>query len=310
MPLDPQVAALLRGLDALGLQPVHTLTPAQARAQYDAVVAARRGPGFVPEPVGGVEDLHVPDGPPVRLYRPAAADRPALLVFAHGGGWVVGGLESHDATARVLCRRAGIAVLAVDYRLAPEHPYPQPLEDLLSAVRWAAQAADELGVDAERLAVGGDSAGGNLAAAAALACRDDGPALRAQLLVYPAVDAAADAASYAENAEGFFLSATDMRWYWEQYAGSHAHLADPLLSPLRAASLAGLPPAVVVTAEYDPLRDEGDDYARRLEQDGVRVWHRCYPGLTHGFFGSGAVVDAAAVAVDETAAALSDLLSG
>jgi acetyl esterase len=309
MPLDPQVAALLRGLDALGLAPVHTLAPAQARTQYDAVVAARRGPGFVPEPVGAVEDLRVPAGPPVRLYRPAGVDRPAVLVFAHGGGWVVGGLESHDAIARVLCRRAGIAVLAVDYRLAPEHPYPQPLDDVLAAVRWVAQAAGELALDAGRVAVGGDSAGGNLAAAAALALRDTGPRLSAQLLVYPAVDVRAAAPSYAQNAEGFFLSATDMRWYWRQYAGPGADPRDPLLSPLAAPSLAGLPPAVVVTAEYDPLRDEGDDYARRLEQDGVPVWHRRYPGLTHGFYGSGAVVDAAAAAVDETAAALAALLA-
>ncbi len=308
MPLDPQVAALLAALDALGLAPVHTLTAAQARTQYDAVVAARRGPGFVPEPVGDVEDLRVPGGPPVRLYRPAGVVQPAVLVFAHGGGWVVGGLESHDAVARVLCRRAGLAVVAVDYRLAPEHPYPQPLEDVLSAVRWVAGAADELRLDAGRLAVGGDSAGGNLAAAAALALRETGPSLAAQLLVYPAVDVRATAASYAENANGYFLSATDMRWYWRQYAGPDPDARDPLLSPLAAPSLAGLPPAVVVTAEYDPLRDEGDDYARRLAAEGVEVWHRGYAGLTHGFFGSGAVVDAAAVAVDETAAALAALL--
>ena len=308
MPLDPQVVSLLAALDALGLAPVHTLTPEQARAQYDAVVAARRGPGFVAEPVGGVEELRVPGGPPVRLYRPAGVERPAALVFAHGGGWVVGGLGSHDAVARALCSRAGIAVVAVDYRLAPEHPYPQPLEDVLSAVRWVAAAADELGVDGGRVAVGGDSAGGNLAAAAALAARDTGPALAAQLLVYPAVDIRASAPSYAQNADGYFLSATDMRWYWRQYAGDAPDVTDPLLSPLAAPSLAGLAAAVVVTAEYDPLRDEGDDYARRLEQDGVPVWHRCYPGLTHGFFGSGAVVAAAARAVDETAAALATLL--
>jgi acetyl esterase len=310
MPLNPQVASLLAALDALSLAPVHTLTPQQARTQYDAVVAARRGPGFVPEPVAAVEDLRVPQGPLVRLCRPTSAGPPPVLVFFHGGGWVVGGLDSHDGIARALCRRGEVAVVAVDYRLAPEHPYPAPLEDCLSAVRWVAGAAGELGLDAGRLAVGGDSAGGNLAAAVALAARDGGPRLAAQLLVYPAVDVRADAASYEENGTGYFLSAQDMRWYWQQYAGANPDASDPLLSPLAAPSFAGLPPAVVATADYDPLRDEGDELARRLQEDGVAVWHRCYPGLTHGFLGSGAVVDAADAAVDEVAAALAALLHG
>ena len=308
MPLDPQVAALLAAFDALSLAPVHTLTPEQARAQYDAVVAARRGPGFVPEAVGGVEDLRVPHGPAVRLYRPAAVERPPVLVFFHGGGWVVGGLDSHDAVARALCRRAEVAVVAVDYRLAPEHPYPEPLHDCRRAVGWVAQSADRLGADGERLAVGGDSAGGNLAAAVALAGRDAGPPLAAQLLVYPAVDVRGGAASYEQNGTGYFLSAQDMRWYWEQYAGPQPDADDALLSPLAAPSLAGLPPAVVATAEFDPLRDEGDEYARRLQEAGVPVWHRCYPGMTHGFFGSGGVVDAADAAVSEVAGALGALL--
>lgn len=298
MPLDPQTA------DLLALLPPHvpasTMTPAEHRAEYAEVVALRRGAGVVPDEVGSSVDVDV-DGVPCRLHRPQGQDRPPLLVYLHGGGWIVGGLESHELVARSLCARAGIAVLAVDYRLAPEHPFPAPLEDCLTAARWAGEQ------DFASLSVGGDSAGGNLAAAVALVFRAEGRPLAAQLLVYPALDAHASSATYDENGTGFGLEAEDMRWYWEQYAGDHPK-DDPLLSPAAATDLRELPPAVVATAEYDVLRGEGDGYATRLAEAGVPVWHRCYPGLTHGFLGQGGAVAAADVALDEIAAAVGDLV--
>jgi len=299
MSLDPQVAALLTLLPP----PVEvgSQTPAQLRTAYAALVATRRGEGWVPEPVGSSQDL-LTDGVPCRLHRPEGVRRPPVLVYLHGGGWIVGGLDSHEGVARALCHRAGIAVLSVDYRLAPEHPYPAALQDCLTAVRWA--GSQEFAC----VGVGGDSAGGGLAAAVALVLRAEGRPLAAQLLVYPALDAQASSPSYDQNAQGYGMSAQEMRWYWTQYAAT-AELGDPLLSPAAAApDLAGLAPAVVATAGYDVLRDDGDDYARRLAAAGVPVWHRQYSGLVHGFLGAGGTVDAADVAVSEIADAVRQLL--
>ncbi len=237
-------------------------------------------------------------GVPARLYRPASASRDGVLVYLHGGGWVVGGLDSHDAVARALCRRGALSVLSVDYRLAPEHPFPAPYEDCLAATRWALSSLDG------PVVVGGDSAGGNLAAAVALTL---GSSLAGQLLVYPALDGAGSHPSHSALASGWFLELEDMQWYWAQYAGTTPR-TEPLLSPLLAPSLAGLAPAVVVTAEYDLLRDEGDAYAARLASAGVPVRHWVEAGLTHGFLGNGATVKAADEAVTEVALAVTALL--
>ena len=299
MPLHPEVAALLaqwpEHVDA------RSMTIAEHRADYAEVVRERRGPGWVPEPIASSVDLEVA-GVPCRLYRPEGAERPPVLVYLHGGGWVVGDLDSHEAAARSLCGRAGIAVLAVDYRLAPEHPFPAPLEDCLTAARWASEQ------DFASVSVGGDSAGGNLAAAVALVFRAEGRALACQLLVYPALDASASLPSYDENARGFGLEADDMRWYWEQYAGSHPH-DEPLLSPWAASDLAGLAPAVIATAEFDVLRDDGDRYADRLRDAGVTVWHRTYPGQIHGFLGQAPLVAPSDRSLTEIALAVRELVT-
>ena len=298
MTLNPQAAALL------ALLPPHvdasSLTVEQHRAQYAEVVRLRRGDGWVPEPVGSSQDVDA-DGVPCRLHQPEGGPASGVLVYLHGGGWVVGGLDSHEGVARALCRRGGFAVLAVDYRLAPEHPYPIPLEDCLTATRWAAQHF-------RSVAVGGDSAGGTLAAAVALACRATGPALAGQVLVYPAVDGSLSSPSYASVGEGYGLTEGDMRWYWEQYAQA-ADRTDPLLSPAAAPDLVGLPPAVVVTAEYDVLRDEGDSWAQRLRDAGVPTVSWQAPGLVHGFLGQGGTVAAADATLSEIASATAGLLA-
>ena len=300
MALDPQTAALLATFPADVA--ARSMTPAEHRADYEEFLRTRHGPGWVPEPVASSVELEV-EGVACRLYRPEAVERPAVLVYLHGGGWIVGGLDSHQGIAHALCARAGIAVLAVDYRLAPEHPFPAPLEDCLTAARWASEQ------DFASVSVGGDSAGGNLAAAVALVFRAEGRPLACQLLVYPALDASGSLPSYSENGSGYGWESDDMRWYWEQYAGSHPH-DDPLLSPYAASDLAGLAPAAVASAEYDLLRDDADRYAERLRDAGVPVWHKAYPGLIHGFFGQTDLVAAADVAFTEIARAVAVFTSG
>ncbi|MCW2599448.1 MAG: lip [Frankiales bacterium] len=299
MALDPQVQA------QLALLPAHvdarSIPIAEHRSGYEQLLELRRGAGWKPEPVGSSVDVDVL-GVPCRLHRPEGLRTPHLLVYLHGGGWIVGGLESHEGVARSLCRRAGIAVLAVDYRLAPEHPFPEPLEDCLTVARWAGEQKEFASVS-----VGGDSAGGNLAAAVALVFRAEGRPLAAQLLVYPVLDATGSPPSYAENAKGMGLEAVDMHWYWEQYAGRHP-MDDPLLSPSAVEELAELAPAVVATAGYDVLRDEGNRYAERLREAGVPVWAKQYDGMVHGFFGQGSTVAAADAAMTEIALALKGLL--
>ncbi|MGV9254371.1 alpha/beta hydrolase [Streptomyces sp. NPDC003697] len=251
-----------------------------------------------------VHQSHVPTadgGVPVRVYVPAGA-RPGALLYFHGGGWVIGTLDTYDGVARSLANRCGMAVVAVDYRLAPEHPYPAALDDCL-AVAMAIEAG-ALGptLSPGPLVVAGDSAGGNLAAALAIRARDrHGPRVDAQVLVYPITDATMSCASYRESGEGFFLTAAEMAWYWEMYLGERRGTVDPGFSPLHADVLAGLPPALVITAEYDPLRDEGEAYARRLADAGVEVRLRRFDGLIHGFFRATAVFDGAQEALDEVA---------
>jgi len=264
-----------------------------------------------PEPVAEVSE-HAVDGPggpiPLRVYRPENEERPGAIAYFHGGGWVVGTLDTYDPLARALANAAGAVVASVGYRLAPENPFPAAVNDCWAAVNWLADHADELGADPDRLAVGGDSAGGNLATVVARRARDAfAPELRHQLMVYPALDPTTSSASYRELAEGYLLNAADMRWYWHQYLGC----ADPELPDLAPAwaDVGGLPPATIITAEYDPLRDEGEDYARRLEDAEVPVALHRFAGVTHGFFRWRAVTPAASEAMALVGAALRDALS-
>ena len=264
-----------------------------------------------PEPVAEVSE-HAVDGPggpiPVRVYRPETEERPGAIAYFHGGGWVVGTLDTYDPLARALANAAGAVVASVGYRLAPENPFPAAVTDCWAAVNWLADHADELGADPDRLAVGGDSAGGNLATVVARRARDAFvPSLRHQLMVYPALDPTTSSASYRELAEGYLLDAVDMRWYWHQYVGC-AHPELPDLAPAWA-DVGGLPPATIITAEYDPLRDEGEDYARRLDHAGVPVALHRFAGVTHGFFRWRAVTPAASDAMAVVGAALRDALS-
>ena len=228
-----------------------------------------------------------------RLYVPnGAAETPPLVLFFHGGGWVLGSLDTHDATCRELADESGVAVLSIDYRLAPEARYPGAAEDCYDATCWARDHAAQLGVDGTRLAVAGDSAGGNLAAAVSLMARDrNGPALRHQLLIYPVTDADFSTPSYTANGSGaYFLSTSAMQWFWAHYMGETAPADAPYARVLHTPDLTGLPPATVITAQYDPLRDEGDAYAQKLAQAGVTTDHHVAPGMIHGFFGMTAAV--------------------
>jgi acetyl esterase len=312
LPVDPHIGGLLELLASAGNRPMHQGTPEEARAAFRLLTVDSRQPQHV-VPVGSVEDRAVP-GPDgdlrVRVYRPEEdSPVPTVLLF-HGGGWVIGDLDTHDNMARSICRDCRAVVVSVDYRLAPEAPFPAAVEDALAATRWAGDHLGELGGDG-RLAVAGDSAGGNLAAVVAQVLRDDGgPALAAQLLVYPATDVTGDYPSRTENAEGYFLDLATMVWFMGQYAADAAAHTDLRLSPLRAADLSGLPPAVVVTAEYDPLRDEGEAYAERLREAGVPVEVRRFDGMIHGFFDMGPLSPGAQKTVDETCSLFADLLHG
>ncbi len=304
MPLDPQAKLLLDQMASMGTPPLQAMSVPEARAFIDSM---RAFTGDV-EPVAHVEDLTIP-GPAgaisARLYRPAASGPLPLLVYFHGGGWVIGGLESHDGLCRTLANAAGCAVLAIDYRLAPEHKFPAAVDDCYAAAAWAVANAATLGADPTRVAVGGDSAGGNLTAVVTQLARDrKGPPLRFQLLIYPATDAGYDTPSYHENATGYFLELEGMRWFYDHYLGGDADRADPRASPLRATDLRGLPPALVITAEFDPLRDEGEAYAARLRDADVPVTLTRYDGMIHGFFGMGPLLDQGKRAVAEAAAAL------
>ncbi|MCG8590974.1 MAG: alpha/beta hydrolase [Proteobacteria bacterium] len=290
MPLDPQVRPLL---DALGSDlDLETLAPDVFRKLFRQLTGTRGGPDL-----SRVEDRSVP-GPGgdvrVRLYADAAPGPLPTVVYFHGGGFVVGDLDTHDTQCRHLAREAGCAVVAVDYRLAPEHPFPAGVDDALAVTRWLAERGSDWGLDPGRLAVAGDSAGGNLAAVTALRCRtESGPSLRHQLLVYPVTDHAFDTPSYAENAEGYFLTRNHMRWFWGHYLAQPQDGERAEASPLRAPDLSGLAPATVVTAEFDPLRDEGEAYAARLREAGNEVHLERFDGMIHGFFGMQDAVDRA-----------------
>ena len=281
MTLDPQIAALIESLDA-GFPPVHTMTGAQARS----TIRSRFVPSANPEAVGSVADRTIPgdEGPiAVRIYRPAASGPLPTLVYAHGGGFVFCDLDSHDGLCRDLANRIPAVIVSVSYRLAPEHRWPAAAHDMYAATRWAAEHAVELGGDGGRVAVGGDSAGGNLAAVTALMSRDDsGPTLAAQLLLYPMITADFDTESYRLFGEGFYNPIPALQWYWDQYVPRQSDRTHAYASPAHA-RLDGLPPAVIVIAGHDPLRDEGMAYADALESAGVTTRRRVFEGGIHGF---------------------------
>ncbi|MFD1720661.1 alpha/beta hydrolase [Amnibacterium endophyticum] len=292
MPLDPDVKAMLQQMQARGLPPMSAGTPEQGRALLRAFSGVdRRDPAELP-PVAEVTEASF-GGVRARVYR-ARTDGPApTVVFLHGGGFVIGDLDTHDLAVRLLARSLGAVVVSVDYALAPERPFPAAVDDAWSAFRDVVDRVDELGGDAGRVVVAGDSAGANLAAVTAIRARDEGIPLAAQLLAYPAVDPGGEYASRTENADGYFLTARDMAWFIEQYLGVGAdspeareRARDWRIAPLLAPTLAGVASAVVATAEFDPLRDEGVAYAAALEAAGVRVWHRTFPGMIHGFYGT------------------------
>ncbi len=292
MPLDPQIAAVLNAAPS-GLR-LPTGDAEEAREVFEKICRATARYGGTVE-VGATEDVEVDgaEGPlRARVYRPDAPTPTPTLVFFHGGGWVIGSIETHDLQTRLLCRDAQVTVLSVEYRLAPENRWPAGLEDALAATAWAFDNIDRLGAYAGRVAVGGDSAGGNLAAIVAQELRDR---VAAQLLIYPGIDFAGDYPSRSENGEGYFLTQEEIGWFSLSYLPSLEVIEDPRVSPIRG-ELAGAPPAVIVTAEYDPLRDEGNAYADALAKAGVPVTHRCFDGMIHGFFGWGPISEAAATA--------------
>ncbi|CAG2141295.1 alpha/beta hydrolase [Cupriavidus numazuensis] len=302
MALDEQARYLLDMIASAGRPPLHTCTPEQARQSFDFSPLAG-----APEAVAQIEEITIP-GPAgdirVRIYTPHGDGPFPALVYCHGGGWVVGDLDTVDVPCRLLATRASCVVVSVDYRLAPEHRFPAAAEDAYAAFQWLVSNARALHVDATRIAVGGDSAGGNLAAVVALMARDRAaPQPCFQVLLYPVTDGALDTPSYRENAEGYLLTRDSMVWFWNHYVGD-ADRTHPYASPLRAEHHRGLPPAFVVTAEFDPLRDEGEAYARRLAEAGTPVECKRYDGTIHGFCWMPGVLDKGRQALDDTAAAL------
>jgi acetyl esterase len=309
MALDEATAGLLTGMAESGAKPLHEMTPAEARGFGD-MLRELYGPG--PQ-VAAVREERVPvaggDSIAVRVLVPEGAPD-SVIVYYHGGGWVIGALDEFDTMARQLANRTGAVVALVDYRLAPEHRYPTAAEDAWAALTWIEGHLPERAEARLPLVVAGDSAGGNLAAVVALGARDrGGPPVAFQLLVYPVLDATAETASWREHAEGFHLTAAGMRWYWAHYLGQ-ADGAAPDASPLRAAFVGGLPPALVVGAEHDILRDEGEAYATRLAEAGVAATATRYPGVVHGFFRWRAVTPVADTALKEAATALRWALAG
>jgi acetyl esterase len=301
--LDPQARAIVDEAARLGLPEWSALSVESARRLEDDLF----GPADPPA-VARVSDIAI-DGPggdlPLRVYHPNPGEELPALCFFHGGLWTLGTLDSIDEVCRRLARRARRVVVSVDYRLAPEHPFPAGLEDCVAAVEWVAAHGAALGADPTRLAVGGTSAGGNLAAATCLFVREfDGPEIEGQLLLYPMLDSGLDASSLDERADGPLLTRRDVAWAYETYLRSPVDRHNPFVSPVRADSLDGLPPALVVTAGFDPLRDEGAAYATALSDAGVPTRHDHEPAMPHGFLSLAADVDVADGALDRVAETL------
>jgi acetyl esterase len=308
MPVDPEAQVVLDQMREQGLPPFEQMTVDQARELIGHFVEMQAPP----PPIATVEDRAI-DGPagqiPIRIYTPVGEAPMPLLVYFHGGGWTIGTLDVADIPCRALAHATGSVVVSVDYRMGPEHKFPAAVDDCYAATRWAAEHAVELGADAQRLAVIGDSAGGNLAAVMALVARERGePAIAYQVLIYPATNYGFDTASCLENADGYVLTREGMRWFWGNYLANEADGADPHASPLRATDLSGLPPALIITCEFDPLRDEGEAYGERLREAGVQVKVSRYDGMIHGFYWMSGAISRTQVLVDEIAAETRALL--
>ncbi|MBL8797077.1 MAG: alpha/beta hydrolase [Planctomycetia bacterium] len=301
-PLDPKIRA---ELDAVKAVPISQQTPAEARAGFEKRVASTPK---LADPVAKVDNRTIPSPGgklPVRVYTPNGKGPFSVVVYYHGGGWVLGSLDTHDDLCRSLCSRAGVLVVSVDYRLAPEHKFPAAVEDSHAALKWCAENAGEIGGDGKRLATAGDSAGGNLAAATALYARDKGgPKLAAQVLIYPVLNHHFDTTSYYQFATGYGLTRDAMLYYWKTYLPRPEEATNLYASPLQAKDLKGLPPALVLTAQYDVLRDEGEAYAVRLKSAGVPVRATRYLGMNHGFIRSGATLEPAKHGLQEIADSL------
>jgi acetyl esterase len=304
--LDPDAAAVLKAFRDAGRPPYETLTPPEARELYLKGCEAARPE--TPE-LASVKPLDAagPNGAiPMRVYRPKilreSNGHAPCLVFYHGGGWVIGDLDSHDAVCRTLAHEGQLLVIAVDYRLSPEHKFPTAVNAAIAAAQWIAANADSLGIDPARLMVGGDSAGGNLSAVVALNAREHGPKIAGQLLIYPATDFRMSHPSHSEPETSCLLTHSVIRWFRDQYFNTLADGGDWRASPARVETLKGLPPAYVLTAGADPLRDEGDEYAARLKDAGVAVKHITYPGQFHGFITMGKLLPKAGVALTDIAA--------
>ncbi len=307
MPLDPDARLILDMLGAAFPGELFEGDPVAVRARMET------WPRLPGEEVANVEDRTIP-GPageiPVRIYTPADRSTGGVLTWFHGGGWVVGNLDGADATCRSLANRTGCVVVSVDYRLAPEARFPAGPDDCFAATKWVAENAKSLGADPAKLAVGGDSAGGNLAAVVAqLAKASGGPKIAFQLLAYPVTDYGLDTGSYHQNKSGYLLTRDSMDWFWHLYLNSKDEGAEPKASPLRAPDLAGLPPAMVITAEFDPLRDEGEAYASALQAAGVPTTAVRYVGQIHGFFTMAEGMHQARTAQLQAAAALKAALA-
>ena len=305
--LDPDAAFVFKAFQEAGRPAYETLSPDEAREYY-------RQARFIsnPEPpeLKSVAPLAIPaphGSIPGRIYTPTKLRQTdglaPCLVFFHGGGWVIGDLDTHDVVCRKLADEGQLIVISIDYRRAPEHKFPAAVDDAIAATAWIATHAKEFGIDASRLVVGGDSAGGNLATVVAIAARDgNGPAISGQVLIYPATDFTMAHPSHSEPETSILLTHSVIRWFRDHYLNGTADVHDWRASPALARTLVGLPPAYVLTAGADPLRDEGDDYARRLEQAGVAVTHRTFPGQFHGFFTMGKLLQQANIAASEIGA--------
>jgi acetyl esterase len=302
--LDPDAAAVFRAFQEAGRPPYETVSPAEARELY---LKGRFVSNPEPPELASVEPLTIPSPAgsiPARVYTPTrlrkANGLAPGLVFFHGGGWVIGDLDSHDVVCRKLADEGELMVVSVDYRLAPEHKFPAAVDDAIASTKWIAENAKQFGIDASRLMVGGDSAGGNLAAVVAISARDgNGPDIAGQVLIYPAIDFAMTHPSHREPETSILLTHSVIPWFRDHYLNGAADVHDWRASPARATTLIGLPPAYVLTAGADPLRDEGDEYARRLKEAGVAVTHRTFPGQFHGFFTMGKLLQQANVAAGE-----------
>ena len=302
--LDPDAASVFRAFQEAGRPPYETVSPAEAREFY---LQARFVSNPEPPELDQVQPLTIPspaESIPARIYTPKQLRKvdglAPCLVFFHGGGWVIGDLDSHDVVCRKLADEGELIVVSVDYRLAPEHKFPAAVDDAIAATKWIAEHAKQHGIDASRLTVGGDSAGGNLAAVVAIAARDgNGPAIAGQVLIYPATDFAMTHASHREPETSILLTHSVIKWFRDHYLNGAADVHDWRASPARARTLNGLPQAYVLTAGADPLRDEGDEYAHRLTAAGVPVTYRHFPGQFHGFFTMGKLLQQANVAASE-----------